>query len=165
MTDIAAVPEALKLLKRRFWAKVHIGPDCWLWTGAIKSKLPNCDYGQFYIGGKVKLAHRVLWEFYNGPIPAGLVICHTCDTPRCVRPSHLFMGTQDENMKDSIAKGRLYAWHKRATHCKRHHLLSGDNIRVVPHNNGTKRVCRTCQRDRERERYRRNRPVEAGWPK
>lgn len=58
-------------------------------------------------------AHRVAWELAYDPIPNGLLVCHTCDNLACVRPDHLFLGTQHDNMKDAYDKGRLFpvgAW-------------------------------------------------------
>lgn len=92
----------------RFWSKVQIGDGCWLWTAStIKG------YGQFRlprINGKQQTpqyAHRFAWQITNGPIPKGLNVCHHCDTPLCVRPDHLFLGTQQENLDDARRKGRL----------------------------------------------------------
>lgn len=88
-------------VNRRFWSKVRrVSGGCWLWTGARNR------YGLFRLNGKVRKAHRVAWELTNGPIPDGLNVLHTCDNPPCVRPSHLFLGTQAENVRDMWAKGR-----------------------------------------------------------
>lgn len=57
-------------------------------------------------GQRLGQAHRVSWELTNGPIPPGLLICHKCDNPPCINPDHLFMGTQGDNMKDMMKKGR-----------------------------------------------------------
>ena len=102
-------------LLARFWAKVHKLPEpdgCWEWTGAILTK----GYGQFWVGGGIKVqAHRISWEIHNGPIPEGLLACHSCDVKyppgdityrKCVRPSHLFLGTEADNSQDAHQKGR-----------------------------------------------------------
>jgi hypothetical protein len=72
--------------------------DCWVWNGTCWEK----GYGR--LGDK--RAHRVMWAIVNGPIPPGLQVLHHCDNPPCVRPEHLFLGTQLDNMRDMIAKGR-----------------------------------------------------------
>lgn len=78
---------------------------CWEWTGRVNSR----GYGRLLVGGargKLHLAHRLAYEMQHGPIPMGMSVCHACDNPRCVRESHLFLGTHQDNMKDKELKGR-----------------------------------------------------------
>lgn len=95
-----------KPLVKRLWAKVQIPetPDsCWLWTAHVNTS----GYGQISDdNGKLKLASRIIYEIYNGAIPDGLLVLHTCDNPQCVNPNHLFVGTQFDNMRDMMKKGR-----------------------------------------------------------
>jgi HNH endonuclease len=87
-------------------AKIDTRPDsrgCIHWIGARHKR----GYGNINIGNRVtKLSHRVIYEMLVGPIPKGLLVCHHCDTPSCVNPNHLFIGTQVDNMADMDAKGR-----------------------------------------------------------
>lgn len=86
----------------RFWRKVEKTPDCWIWAGAKTDQ----GYGYLIRGGRHVLAHRFAFAATYGPIPAGLVICHVCDVRSCVRPEHLALGTQVDNMADMAQKGR-----------------------------------------------------------
>lgn len=92
-----------KSLADRFWPKVQKSDGCWLWIGA---KFAN-GYGEFRIGNRNALAHRVGYELTYGPIPDGLFLCHTCDVRACVRPTHFFLGTARDNGQDASTKGRL----------------------------------------------------------
>jgi hypothetical protein len=87
----------------RFWRYVNRSGDCWLWTGATNGK-----YGKIGRGKNLGTvgAHRAAWEIHFGPIPEGIYVCHLCDVPLCVRPSHLTLGTPAANNMDKIAKGR-----------------------------------------------------------
>lgn len=97
-----------------FWAKVEKTPGCWVWKGERLSSLPHKAYGRFFGGGRLDgrkvqlLAHRVSFELANGPIPPRMDVCHHCDNPPCVRPSHLFLGTRSDNARDMVAKGRRF---------------------------------------------------------
>jgi predicted XRE-type DNA-binding protein len=98
----------VQALAERFWPKVDRSSveGCWLWTSALNNK----GYGFFNMGGHagpIRLAHRVAYELTYGPIPEGQEVCHSCDTPRCVRPDHLFLGTHTANMRDASGKRRL----------------------------------------------------------
>lgn len=102
------MPPKPKPIQERLWPKVDTtgGVDsCWEWLAAKKQG----GYGKIGIGGKYGgwvLAHRVAWELENGQIPSGLVVCHKCDNPGCCNPSHLFLGTQPDNLADMRRKGR-----------------------------------------------------------
>ena len=90
-------------LPNRFWSKVQYSPGCWLWTASTGST----GYGQYATSGKTMgKAHRLSWAHFNGPIPKGLSILHSCDVTICVNPLHLSANTHAENMHDMARKGR-----------------------------------------------------------
>ena len=89
-------------LPARFWSKVAKGPWCWIWTAA---RSPH-GYGRVNVAGRSLQAHRVSWEMCKGEIPLGLHVLHHCDVRPCVNPSHLFLGTNADNIRDMHAKGR-----------------------------------------------------------
>lgn len=75
---------------------------CWIWTGYCAPT----GYGFIHYKGMPTGAHRASWIIANGEIPEGMDVCHKCDTRCCVNPSHLFIGTASDNLKDCVAKGR-----------------------------------------------------------
>lgn len=95
--------------EERFWRKVNksgpvaspaIGP-CWVWTAFTNPK----GYGKF-TRSQQQLAHRMSWVFHFGAIPETTCVLHRCDNPPCIRPDHLFLGTNQDNADDKMSKGR-----------------------------------------------------------
>lgn len=93
-------PESIE----RFWDKVAHIPfhTCWEWTAAKNEK----GYGVFGVGKETDKASRLAYKLTKGPIPRGLFVLHSCDNPGCVNPDHLWLGTNLDNVKDMIKKGR-----------------------------------------------------------
>ena len=88
----------------RIWQWIDTSSACWMWTGALQNV--DSGYGVVRFNDKKHYAHRLIWSLFNGPVPDGAFICHHCDEPRCVRPSHLYAGTQKENVADMFRRGR-----------------------------------------------------------
>lgn len=82
------------------WFEMSEG--CWEWNGARDRD----GYGIFGYAGRMYRANRVALELHSGKLGDKYFACHHCDNPSCVRPSHLFAGTNQDNMKDMVAKGR-----------------------------------------------------------
>lgn len=90
-------------LEQRFWSHVDKSGTCWPWTAYCHPT----GYGIFNLRkGRWMYAHRMAYELAKGPIPYDKFVCHTCDTPPCCNPAHLWPGTHQENMADMRKKGR-----------------------------------------------------------
>jgi len=105
-----------------FWRHVRKTETCWLWTGTIAGN----GYGRLERHGRTCSAHRVAYELVNGPIPEGMILCHTCDVRCCVRPDHLFPGTYTDNMQDASRKGRMASGDRHWSHLHPERVSSGD---------------------------------------
>lgn len=110
--DFALMTPSAFEIAERFWKHVRKTEGCWEWIGQIQSK----GYGWMELNlkrdeaGKERRlrvrAHRMSWQLHKGNIPDEVKVLHTCDNRKCIRPEHLFLGTDKSNYEDAIAKGR-----------------------------------------------------------
>lgn len=137
--------------RERFWMKVAVaGPDdCWLWMSTKNAH----GYGVINSNKRVQLAHRVSWCLEHAlDIPGRMAVCHSCDTPACVNPKHLWLGTQRDNMRDAAEKKRtvfpqrIGYWQASNLFCKNGHWWSGENNLFCQ----GRRWCRACVREKSR---------------
>lgn len=136
MRKITATP--LEIAQERSLPEPNTG--CWLWTGPIRGR------GYAALGRNRYLTRELL-----GISSRDLVACHRCDTPSCVNPDHLFVGTRLDNAADMVKKGRWVYGEKpqslpKKTHCVRGHPFDDANTRLTKakSRNGTGRACRAC---------------------
>ncbi len=116
----------------RFESKIERIPEggCWVWMGAKFSSTP---YGQFSIrdengNRKTVSAHRFSFAVHRGAVVDGMCVCHTCDNPLCVNPSHLFLGTSGDNNRDRAKKNRSF---RPVGELKSTHKLSTDQVALL----------------------------------
>lgn len=131
-------------LSEAFWSGVQRGAEtaCWVWIKSSRS-----TYGRLVYGGVAFSVHRLSWELHNKrKVPAGMFVCHHCDTPKCVNPHHLFIGSCQDNMLDMSHKRR--GPKRTKTHCPAGHPYSGDNLYTSPQGH---RRCRECFKKKREE--------------
>jgi hypothetical protein len=125
-------------------------PDgCWIFQGSLN----NDGYAQIRHDGRTVRLHRLAWEAVNGPIPKGMRVCHSCDTPACCNVAHLFLGTQRDNVRDMVIKGRFKgraSLNAVKTHCPQGHEYTPENTMTF---NGM-RSCRQCMNERSARYHR-----------
>ena len=120
----------------RFWSKVRFTDDCWLWAAGVDQH----GYGIYQVERKTKLAHRLSYAIFSGPIPRHLEIDHLCRNPSCVSPFHLEAVTHRENTWRGVGPTAINA---QKTYCKRGHALTPENTYRFPSDGGQRR-CRLC---------------------
>jgi hypothetical protein len=111
-------------VEHRFWQKVLRSDVCWTWSAAKDRD----GYGWFKRAGKQVYAHRVSWTLHHGEIPAGLFVLHKCDNPSCVRPEHLFLGTNLDNVRDALSKGRMAVGDRNGSRLHPEKLRRGESV-------------------------------------
>ena len=111
---------------------VDPGSGCWIWNYTKTSH----NYGVITIDGRQVAAHRFSYQWFIGEIPSGLFVCHKCDNPLCINPSHLFLGTHVDNMQDASRKGRLRNGGRRGTKNGKAKLTE-ENVRAIRSASGT----------------------------
>lgn len=128
-------------VKQRFLQYVNKTLGCWEWVGNANTRTGRA---YFKLNGRNRIAARVSYEIFKGEIPRGFCVLHTCDNNKCVNPEHLYIGSQLDNIRDRVDRGR--DGHANRTHCPQGHEYTEVNTyRFGP--NKSYRACRACLRE------------------
>ncbi len=146
--------------KLRLLSYIRTSHSCWNWCGPVQqrgSRGHYVPYGSITLNSKTQGAHRVVYEYFKGPIPKGLHLDHLCRNTLCVKPTHLEPVTPRENILRGIG---IPARNSRKTHCKRGHPFDEKNT----YRTSRGRHCIACQRRREAAHYMRRKNLDANQP-
>ena len=119
----------MKTLRERFWAKVRKTDECWEWIGSKNPKgygLIRAGVNHPWFRKRRMMAHRLSYELAFGEFDQELCVLHHCDNPSCVRPSHLFLGTQADNIRDKCSKDRQARGASHGTHTHPKSIARGE---------------------------------------
>lgn len=139
-------PRTFAMIRAVLLGRIQKLKTCWLWTGPLCGR--NGRYGKIGWQGTTYSTHRMaamVFKGFNGC--ASLQVNHTCDNTRCINPEHLYIGTQSDNLKDCVKRGRHPEANK--THCPHGHPYNKQNTLVFR----GKRDCRECNRIKSRYYY------------
>ena len=121
---------------------------CWEWTKDIGKN----GYGRISINNKRQLAHRLSFKIHNGFLPYNMHVCHSCDNRKCINPKHLWLGTDKDNIRDMLKKGRHKNQNTSKLFCKNGHELKGNNLKITKRKS-LHRTCIICEKDYGRKKY------------
>ena len=128
-----------------FMRKINVSPSgCWEWTGIRNRE----GYGIYNMSNltRSRLAHRISFALHIGPPLKDSKVCHHCDNPPCVNPSHLFIGRDEDNVRDMWEKKRSFTPFKTSPMCKRGHLFTEVSTYWKPNGRRTCRICSNIQK-------------------
>lgn len=129
----------------RSYYTINEATSCWEWT---KLSCTSAGYGQVLFLNKMRYAHRVSYYLHHpgNDLDSVYQVMHSCDNRKCINPSHLSLGTNQDNVHDMLRKGRAKGRFTGVTSCVNGHEFTTDNTYIKP--NGYK-ACRTCKRNRD----------------
>lgn len=116
---------SIKIINK-FWSFVKKTDNCWEWTGPRTGR-----YGSLTLGRLKIYTHRFSFGFHTGFLSSVKCVLHECDNPFCVRPDHLFEGTQTDNVYDMVKKGRNRGRHNGTSYSRSRRMFSEDQIREI----------------------------------
>ncbi len=130
---------------KRFWGATKFTRSCWIFQ-----TVNSLGYGGISFYGKLRSAHRVSYEWFNGPIPKKFEVHHSCENKACVNPAHLEAMSRTDHVQTFLHKNPQTI----KTHCPKGHPYSGDNLKVIKRSNGWKnRICVSCAKARKHKNW------------
>lgn len=141
------LPELSERQIAKFRARHTAHPSgCWNWIAGRNER----GYGRFRVGDRTLAAHRVAFAISRGADPGELFVCHSCDNPSCVNPDHLWLGTNADNLRDCVNKGRWPSALGPDARCRKcGHLRTDDYLSPDNRKPCIQRRCRNCVRIRD----------------